>query len=374
VTDLSPDGSAASRQALHESFESLIEGLQAAEERLRSTDPPLNDADLTDGYRWLFSVLQVGMETQVWADTGRPRMVEIVGPGKKWGGDNSDAFYQFTPIDPARTYRVRGRRGDAAYLSFTVYGGPNDGHYSNRIVGTINDRHLDIADDGTFEFVLSEQPHEGDWLALAPDAVCAISRDYLIDPTSGRRAEWSIQAEDPPEHPDDSMEGLTRRFGHVRNWFDEQTLMAPVRVGPPNEVGEPYPVSSVTMGWAAGDAAYAMGGWELDEGEALVIEGRSPECAFWNLCLWNPFLHTYDYRYEQVTINGGQVAYEADGSWRIVVAASDPGVRNWISTAGRSSGLLWFRWFLPESTPLRPQASVMPMTEVVRGADATERP
>jgi hypothetical protein len=170
------------------------------------------------------------------------------------------------------------------------------------------------------------------------------------------------------------MEVLTRRFGHVRNWFDEQTLMAPVRVGPPNEVGEPYPVSSVTMGWAAGDAAYAMGGWELDEGEALVIEGRSPECAFWNLCLWNPFLHTYDYRYEQVTINGGQVAYKADGSWRIVVAASDPGVRNWISTAGRSSGLLWFRWFLPESTPLRPQASVMPMAEVTLGADATERP
>jgi hypothetical protein len=371
VTELSANGAGGPRQALHQSFEALVEGLHTAEQRLTAADPPLTDEDLTDGYRWLFSVLQVGLDTQVWADTGRPRMVEIVGPDKKWGGDNSDAFYQFAPIDPDRTYRVRGRRGDAVYLSFTVYGGPRDGHYSDRIVATINDRQLDIAEDGTFEFVLSQEPHDGNWLAVAPDAVCAISRDYLIDPEQGRRAEWSITADDPPERPDDGLAVLARRFGYVRTWFDEQTQMAPLRIGPANEVGEPYPVSSVTMGWAAGDAAYAMGGWELGAGEALVIEGRSPPCVFWNLCLWNPFLHTYDYRYEQVTINGGQVTYEPDGSWRIVVAATDPGVPNWISTAGRSSGLLWFRWFLPESTPLQPQTRVVPIAEAADGLYGT---
>ena len=372
MTDLPPAGAEGSRQALHQSFVALVEGLQAAEGRLLAADPRLTDADLTDGYRWLFSVLQVGLDTQVWADTGRPRMVDIVGPDKKWGGDNSDAFYQFTPIDPSRTYRVRGRRGDAVYLSFTVYGGPSDGHYSDRIVGAINDRQLEFADDGTFEFVLSQQPHKGSWVALEPDAVCGISRDYLIEPARGRRAEWSIEAVDPPDHPDDGLAVLTRRFGHVRNWFDEQTTMAPVRIAPPNEVGEPYPVPTVTMGWAAGDAAYAMGGWELADGEALVLDGRSPECAFWNLCLWNPFLHTHDYRYERVTINGGQVDYEPDGSWRIIVAASDPGVPNWVSTAGRSSGLLWFRWFLPESTPLRPQARVVPVGELAAGGKGHE--
>ena len=47
------------------------------------------------------------------ADTAKPRFVDIVGPYKKWGGDNADAYYQFAPIDPARTYRIQGRRGDA---------------------------------------------------------------------------------------------------------------------------------------------------------------------------------------------------------------------------------------------------------------------
>ena len=126
-----------------------------------------------------------------------------------------------------------------------------------------------------------------------------------------------------------------------------------------NQIDEPYPVPQRTYGWAAGDAAYAMGSFVLGDGEALVLEGSSPRCVFWNVCLWNPYMQTYDYRYEQVTLNGGQVQYQPDGSWRIVIAARDPGVPNWISTADHPRGRIWFRWFLPESPPARPWASVI---------------
>jgi len=104
-----------------------------------------------------------------------------------------------------------------------------------------------------------------------------------------------------------------------------------------------------------------MGRFALADDEALVLEGRSPACAFWNMCLWNPFMQTYDYRRERVTINGGQVVYEPDGSWRIVVAARDPSVPNWVSTAGHASGVIWFRWFLAEPLPSRPRARVVPV-------------
>ena len=92
-------------------------------------------------------------------------------------------------------------------------------------------------------------------------------------------------------------------------------------MGEPNSVDAPYPVPTTTFGWAAGDAAYAMGSYDLDDDQALVLRGRSPQCAFWNMCLWNPFLHTYNYDYERVTINGAQVRYEEDGSWVIVIVA-----------------------------------------------------
>jgi hypothetical protein len=274
--------------------------------------------------------------------------------------------------------------GDAGYLSLTVYGGPDDGRYSERIVGTLNDRTMRRNPDGSFDLVLSpDEPEPGpgpsgggdskaNWLRLEPDAVVALTRDYLADPLTGRRAVWSIEAADPPRTPTRTAADLARRFAAATTWLAEQVQICPVRVDPVNEVQEPYPVPTATFGWAAGDAAYAMGSFELAPGEALVIDGRSPECAFWNLCLWNPFLHIYDAAYDRVTINGHQVVPESDGdgdgdragAWRIVVAADDPSHPNWVSTQGHASGLLWFRWFLPAATPVRPRCRVVPLADV----------
>ncbi len=339
-------------------FHQLIDELAHLEARLQLPEVPLDEPSLLEGYQWMFSILAVGLDAQVWADSDRPRFVDIVGPYRKWGGDNADAFYQYAPIDPTRTYRVRGRRGDAVYLSLTVYGGPNDGRYSERIVGTVNDRHLAMADDGSFDIVLSPEPHDGAWIKLEPDAVCAITRDYLVDPVDGRRVEWRIDTDDPPPTRRQTDADLARRFRAAVTWLRDQAAIVPIPLGEPNTVDEPYPVPTTTFGWAAGDAAYAMGSYELDDDQVLVLEGRSPNCAFWNVCLWNQFLHTYDYAYERVTLNGGQVVYEPDGSWRIVIAPRDPGHRNWISTAGHHRGRIWFRWFLPDETPARPTARV----------------
>jgi len=336
----------------------LLAELTGLDRLFLAAAPPLDDQAALEGYKWIFSILQVALDVYVWADDGRPHFVDIVGRYKKWGGDNADAFYQYVPIDPARTYRVRGRVGDAVYLSLTVYGGPRDGRYSERIVGTVNNRDLDVADDGSFELVLSPDEHPQPWLELEPDAVCAITRDYLDDPVTGRRVEWEIEALDPPATFREDDADLARRFRAALTWVREQAKIVPLALGEPNSIDEPYPVPEVTHGWAAGDAAYAMGSFDLADGEKLVIEGRSPECAFWNLCLWNPFLHTYNYDYERVTINGSQVEYERDGSWTIVVAGRDPGHPNWVSTAGHPRGRIWFRWFHPDATPERPRTRV----------------
>jgi len=345
-------------RAFHELLD-LLKGIDA--KFLEALDA---EADVLDGYRWIPTLLQVALDAHVWAEPANPLFVEIVGPTKKWGGDNSDAFYAFAPLDPARRYRVRGRRGDAAYLSLTVYGGPRDGSTSSRIVGTLNDRTLEIAPDGSFEILLGPDEQPGNWLRLDPDAECAITRDYLVDPVRGRRATWSIEALDPvpPARLDDAE--LARRFRAATTFLRDQLSFQPLPFPPPNTIQDPYPVPKVTRGWAAGDAAYAMGSFALGDDEALVIRGRSPACAFWNLCLWNPFLHTYDYRSERVTLNGGQVRYEDDGSWTIVVSPRDPGVPNWISTAGRRRGLVWLRWFLPAETPAPLETKRVPLADL----------
>jgi hypothetical protein len=52
-----------------------------------------------------------------------------------------------------------------------------------------------------------------------------------------------------------------------------------------------------------------------------------------------------------------------------VVAARDPGRPKWISTAGHGRGRIWFRWFLPESTPARPTARLVPVADLAGLAD-----
>ena len=328
-----------------------------------------DEVTAVEGYLWLLQLLEVATSIYVSSDPARPQMVALESPTMKWGGDNSDAHYRFAPIDPRRSYRLRGVRGDAAYLSVTVYGGPDDGRWSTRIVSTRNDhQHLTVADDGAFELQLSPDadPNDPGAIRLDPDAVALVTRDYLADPATGAPATWSIECLDgvPPPRLGDAE--AARRIRAATTFLRELLAIFPLAPDPAtaNTVDEPYPVPTATYGWAAGDAAYAMGSFELADGEALVLEGRSPGCVFWNLCLWNPYLQTYDYRYERVTINGAQAELREDGTWQIVGAHRDPGVPNWLSTAGHHRGLLWFRWFLPETTPARPSARVVALDEL----------
>ena len=347
-------------------FKELIDLIRDGDALFLEGPRAVDDASVLEGYRWLTEILSVALDCYLWADEARPTVVPIVGPTRKFGGDNADAMYTFAPLHPERSYRVRGVRGDACYLSLTVYGGPRDGRWSDRIVATLNDRSIQFGPDGSFEVLLSAREQPGNWIKLDSDSVALITRDYLVHPRSDRPASFSIECLDEVAPPRLSDEDLARRLHAAANFIRDMLKITPLPLDRSklNQIDQPYGVPQRTYGWAAGDAAYAMGSFELRPDQALVLTGRSPRCVFWNVVLWNPYLQTYDYRYEQVTLNGGQVRYEPDGSWRIVIAARDPGVSNWISTADHSSGRIWFRWFLPENLPERPTALVTPITSL----------
>jgi hypothetical protein len=110
---------------------------------------------------------------------------------------------------------------------------------------------------------------------------------------------------------------------------------------------------------------YLRGAWRLAPGEALVLEGEAVPCRYWNALLYSRFLNSLDHRHRRVSLTGSRVALR-DGRYRLVLAAEDPGVPEWLDTEGRPFGLFVLRWLQPEREPALPEARVVPLAELRR--------
>ena len=99
---------------------------------------------------------------------------------------------------------------------------------------------------------------------------------------------------------------------------------------------------------------------ELEDDEALLIEVAPPEALYWSVSLGNYWWETIDYANRQSSLNGHQAVLDADGVFRAVVAHSDPGVANWLDTAGNHQGAMIFRWLRADGAPV-PTTRVVPL-------------
>ena len=81
-------------------------------------------------------------------------------------------------------YRLRGNMAGAVYVSITVEAGANDGGFSQKTAGVINDTQLDIDSNGNFTLYLGGEPRERNWLALDADATRVPTRHYFEQPTA----------------------------------------------------------------------------------------------------------------------------------------------------------------------------------------------
>jgi hypothetical protein len=342
------------------------------------------EQSVAEGYRFLATVMGVACDIFLFSDPARPRFVDIntpFRPDRAWGGDNTDAYYAFAPLDPARTYRVSGTRGDSVYFSLTVYNEPEPGQWSDRVVGVVNDSDLECDADGRFAFLVGPtRPagYQGPFIELTPDAAAAVTRDYQVDPHRGRRVDWTIEATDPATTYRYDDRGTAAALRTVLRWIQQMFAIVPLPVeartdemtlghnspSGANTFAAPYQVPDANYGWSARDACYSFGQFDLDPGQALVVTHRPPACRFWSLTLWNPYMAGYNNDYARTSINHGTAVPNADGTVTVVIAHDRTDHPNALSTIGHDHGLLAFRWFHAEVVP------EMPAVEVVATSDA----
>jgi hypothetical protein len=93
--------------------------------------------------------------------------------------------------------------------------------------------------------------------------------------------------------------------------------------------------------------------YELDDDEALIVEARIPPvCAYWSVMLTNEIFETIDWYNNHSALNDTQAKPDKDGVVRFVIAAKEPGVPNWLDTAGYPTGQFQGRWYRSEGTAL----------------------
>jgi len=340
-------------------FEDMLEGLRGAAALVASARAPASPVDRAAGYRHLLVLLGLAVDEALRPSNPydpffAPANVDAV---LKWGMDCPDAAYTGAALRGDATYRVRGRRGTARYLGFQVMSG---------IESTVNivADDLDTAGHGSFEIMLSAREHAGNWMALSPRTSSLVVRQFFYDWDSEEPAWLDIECLEPgPTWPDPeplSPAGVARQLTAIGKFLEASIVFwLDVEDGGRAQGINVFrqPAALTSMG-AAAENVSVWGSWELGDEQALVIEVTPPEALYWSVSLGNHWWETIDYANRQSSLNGHQASIDDDGVFRAVVAHSDPGVANWLDTAGHRQGPVIFRW-------LRAQGAPVPTTRVV---------
>ncbi len=365
----------ASRQALHE----LIDTLREVDERWVSPEWNLHTAeDVTEAHRAIMNYLQWGLVGLFARDATAPRFHRIVDPDRKLLGDNPDAIYFDSPVSADHVYWVRGETKGAVYVSITVESGPNWGSMSNRVLGLINDTSLDTDSDGRFEVLVGGEQKHRNWLPLPKDAGSLSIRHYFENETCAaadpeRVPAMHIEVLDgdgnPPARADDAS--VAAGIRRVTTLLRELTVDRPPTTAsePRSWISRvpnvfPTPDKPGDLGLAAVDAAYAMAPFVIGPDEALVIRAQWPKCRYGNVCLWNRHLQSFDYASRRISLNRTQTSADADGRFTAVISHTDPGTPNWLDTEGRSFGIVYWRFMLPEGDIMTPQAELVALADL----------
>lgn len=325
-------------------------------------DDPL---DRAEGVRYLSRVTRAALEAFVeFSDPRAPVLHRPVHETVKMGADNPDLIYQNAQISGEYDYRLRGKRGSVFYLGLGSYAG-NYGMGSGRRgeTGYLEAKDIEVAPDGSFEVLLSQQKQPGNWLPMEADTSSLIVRQMFLDRANEEPAELTLERVGGDGLPTPLTAAAVEQnllsaarlvvgaVGLFASWADDFKKH-------PNEL----PLFSRTTALAAhGDPniTYYHSYWQLAPGEALLVEVTPPPCDYWNFQLNNHWMESLDYRYHRIAINKAEAVYGASGSLRIVVAHEDPGLPNWLTTAGHQQGTMCFRWVRPEGDKPQPRTRVL---------------
>ena len=313
----------------------LRDAIAEAEDLVRAAPHIDNEADLLEGLQYLAGCIAACTHLAFDYDRDHPFLQSGTGPFTKMGLDNPDTLYFGTRVGAGHEYVVTGVRGTTTDLSFQLLGGEYTEAQVPDSETAFDDRRLDIASDGSFEWRFTPKTNAqlvirevyNDWSAIR--GTVAISRTD----TAGT-APPPLSAELIAKRYATAGRQLVQR---VKTWLQfPQWFYLNI---PVNTMVAPR----LTPGGLATQYSSA-GHFDLTAEQALFITLPVTDAPYLGFQLGSMWYISLDYINHQTSLNGSQAQADPDGKIRIVVSDTDPGITNWVETLGHRRGFLQFRW------------------------------
>jgi hypothetical protein len=290
---------------------------------------------------------------------------------------NADTTYKAATITPGGIYRLRGEPGSLRIFRLGQFG-PTPAKASAGIsaLAYYDFKKLRTDTHGHFDVIVSParpNGYTGDWWQLESTTTTLLLRQVAFDWSTERDPRISIERVDKPvvrSRPDAAE--LERRLNSLAASVGNSALFLLDHVeglrreGYINRLKE-FDVSH--LGGLTGQFYYE-GAYELSPDEALILEAKVPDhCTYWSTILTNDIYETTDWYNNQSSLNGAQARVDHDGVVRFVISAKDPGVPNWLDTAGYLTGSIQGRWLECDVTPI-PTVRKVALSDVRRSLPA----
>lgn len=285
----------------------------------------------------------------------------VVVPGSRWGHDNPDNCHRLAVIDADCRYEIHGRLGRAPSTDFSISimaGQPGENMLGGSTAVITRDR-LDIDGEGRFVITLDGEETAGrrNHLCIRGGRVVFV-RDALADWASEMPAELELRP--VGRHPArtfdfDAAAARAAQLGSTLVRFVLQTLQHGI-------IGR-VPVNTMSPPWSAGDngglvgQSSSMGHYRLGSDEALLITVDPQGAKYVGMQVCDLWMISCEARGGSGSLNHRQAEQDADGRYRYVISACDPGVPNWLDAEGRSCGTILLRWQGLDAATLPGEAS-----------------
>ena len=334
-------------------WQQFAERVKAMGQFVQADSVPKNELEVAEGYRFLLAQLSEEIQVALYrSDLNDPLLRGTsITKFSSLAIPSSDAKYMNLQIEDSGVYRLWGKMGTAkGDISLQFYSTAKALESLSLRDYIDADNHFDIQFGG-------EAPKDAvkrkNWLPIPKGATLVLFREYFSDWDSEERTKMYVDRLNrtprveplSPEKMTGILTMVNERSDHLLPLFMKG--LTHYRNKLQNTVA---PAANINDSGIKANL-YGPGWFNLRDDETLVLTIDQSNSQYWSVQLGNFWGEAIDFVNYPSSINGDQAVIGSDGKYWLVISKQDPGVVNWIDTAGHNEGMIFTRYQGVSSSP-----------------------